>query len=100
MKKYVTPRSVVLSMSMDENIAFSGEQVYYNGAFSVVGGKIQNTPFMAGSVVNGVGDFWMFVDAMYAWKPETDTNDADQLREYYKEQAKTNCYLGGGYFPA
>lgn len=100
MKNYVAPRSVVLSMSMDENIAFSGDKVYYNGAFSVIGGKIQNTPFETGSIVNGVGDFWTFIDAVFAWKPTAGGDDVEQLRGYWKEQAKKDCYLGGGYFDA
>lgn len=45
MKKYVAPMSCVLSMKMDENIAYS-DSTTLNGQYALDGGKIQNTPIV------------------------------------------------------
>lgn len=87
MKKYVAPASCVLSVKMDENIAYSIFQLPVKGDYIYdADGKIQNTPLdYTTALANASNPFGLFLAYM-------STYTYDELTGYLKV-ASTSCYV-------
>lgn len=92
MKKYVAPMSCVLSMKMDENIAYSN-YVSINTKYALtVDGKIQNTPIIytgdsanyMNNIVLSIG-YWLLTPGV----------DYAALGQHMIDMG-TKCYIGDG----
>lgn len=90
MKKYVAPMSCVLSMKMDENIAYS-EWVSVNEKYAIVNGKISNTPFKYTAKPGYANDIYYSIGQWLIGKP----SDVDKMGQYLIDMS-TTCYIGEG----
>lgn len=91
MKKYVAPMSCVLSMKMDENIAFSDETTL-NGKYALVGGKIHNTPIV---YVANSSDYLNNILYSIGVGLVKGTLDSGLMGQYLTDMS-TTCYIGEG----
>lgn len=91
MKKYVAPISCVLSMKMDENIAFSNTITLNEQYATTPDGKITNTPLTYTGLPGYANDIFYSIGVWLQGKPA----DADMLGQYLIDMS-TKCYIGEG----
>lgn len=90
MKKYVAPMSCVLSMKMDENIAYS--EITLNERYRITAqGKISNTPFTYTARPGYANDIFYSIGQWLIGDPP----DVAQIGQYLIDMS-TTCYIGEG----